>query len=126
MDCDFVTAINCMDGRVQEPVLDYLKGRCDVNNVDMITVPGPSRVLTDADFIQMAEFIRDRVAISVNIHGSHLIALIGHHDCAGNPKPRSEQLEEIIDALELIKGWEFETKVLGLWVNSKFQVEVVV
>ncbi len=36
----FVTAINCMDGRVQIPVIEYLKNNYGINYVDMITAPG--------------------------------------------------------------------------------------
>jgi len=38
----FCTAVNCMDGRVQLPVINYLKERFSANYVDMITEPGPN------------------------------------------------------------------------------------
>ena len=33
----FVTAINCMDGRVQVPVIEWLKKEYKADDVDMIT-----------------------------------------------------------------------------------------
>lgn len=36
----FCTAINCMDGRVQLPVINYLKKHFKVNYVGSITEPG--------------------------------------------------------------------------------------
>ncbi len=36
----FATAINCMDGRVQLPVIAYLKSKYVVDYVDAITEPG--------------------------------------------------------------------------------------
>jgi hypothetical protein len=81
----FATAINCMDGRVQIPVTDYLKFNFGAEYVDMITEPGPNKILAENnDKIRLAS-IKERVAISVERHHSNLIALVGHHDCAGNP-----------------------------------------
>ena len=41
----FATAINCMDGRVQEQVTLLIKESTGVDYVDMITVAGPDKVL---------------------------------------------------------------------------------
>ena len=37
----FGTAINCIDGRTQQPVIDYIKQNYAVDIVDMITFPVP-------------------------------------------------------------------------------------
>jgi hypothetical protein len=37
----FAAAINCMDGRAQLPVIEWLKRECGVDYVDTITEPGP-------------------------------------------------------------------------------------
>jgi len=42
----FYTAINCMDGRVQLPVITYLQKRFGVEHVDSITAAGPNRLVT--------------------------------------------------------------------------------
>jgi hypothetical protein len=41
----FITVINCMDGRVQLPVNNWLRKRFNANFVDTITEPGPNRIL---------------------------------------------------------------------------------
>ncbi len=41
----FGTAKNCLDGRVQIPVLDWIKLHSRVQYVDMITEPGVDKVL---------------------------------------------------------------------------------
>ena len=43
----FCTAINCMDGRTQLPVIEFLKDKFGVEFVDTITEPGPVRILAD-------------------------------------------------------------------------------
>ena len=41
----FCSAIDCMDGRVQLPVINYWKERLKVSSVDSITEPGPNLIL---------------------------------------------------------------------------------
>ncbi len=41
----FCTTINCMDGRVQLPVIKYLQKHFNVDYVDSITEPGPNLIL---------------------------------------------------------------------------------
>ncbi len=43
----FATAINCMDGRVQIPAIEWLKRRHQIDYVDMITEPGPNKILSE-------------------------------------------------------------------------------
>ncbi len=43
----FGTVINCMDGRVQFPVLEYLKHKYEVDLVDSITEAGPLKILSE-------------------------------------------------------------------------------
>ncbi|MCL6624648.1 MAG: hypothetical protein K6T17_08555, partial [Fimbriimonadales bacterium] len=91
----FATAINCMDGRVQMPVIQHVKSKYSVDYVDMITLPGPNKVLAEGEDISVLELIKKCVDISVAQHHSNLIAICGHHDCAGNPSPRETQIQHI-------------------------------
>ena len=40
----FCTVINCMDGRVQLPVIRHMKERFNAEYVDSITEPGPNNL----------------------------------------------------------------------------------
>jgi carbonic anhydrase len=93
----FATAINCMDGRVHLPVLAYLQERCGVDHVDM----------------------------SISRHGSRHIAIVAHHDCAGNPVDKQTQLQQLAAAVKLIKEWGRPAEVIGLWVDENWMVEEV-
>jgi len=66
----FVTAINCMDGRTQLPVIEFLKKKFGVNYVDMITEAGPIQYLAGNLNPEKAESIRLRVEASVLKHDS--------------------------------------------------------
>ena len=78
---EFATAINCIDERVQIPVIEYIKSKYEVYYIDMITLPGPNKVLAESKDKSALESIKRCVEISVNLHGSKLIAVSGHYDC---------------------------------------------
>ncbi len=118
----FCTVVNCMDGRVQEPVISWLKDRFEVTWVDGVTEPGPNGILaagTDAETI--ASIIR-RVRISVDHHGSVGIAVVGHHDCAGNPGPEEQQREQTRAAVTILQEHFPAVPVIGLWVDEDWEV----
>jgi hypothetical protein len=118
-DRKFGTAINCMDGRVQIPVIEWLKRQYGVDYVDMITEPGPERLLAeDKDRISV-ESIRKRLEISVSRHNSNLVAIVGHQDCAGNPADKETQLRQISNAIKTVESWNFNVQVIGLWVGRR-------
>jgi hypothetical protein len=123
-DGRFGTAINCMDGRVQDPVAHFLKERYQLDYIDTITEPGPDKLLAEGPGIAV-NAIRGRVRISVEKHGSNVIAIAGHHDCAGNPVDRDTHIEQINRAVNVIRSWSITATILGLWVNENWEVEVV-
>ena len=122
---EFCTVINCMDGRVQIPVINYLKERFDAKYVDSITEPGPNFLLAEQSDFSLLHSIQQRLKISVQKHNSGAIAIVGHHDCAGNPTPEETQLVHIAKAKEWLKQKYPKTEVIGLWVNHNWEVAEV-
>ena len=121
----FATAINCMDGRVQVPVIDWLRRQYGADYVDMITEPGPERLLAEGKDLMASASIRRRLEISVNRHNSKLVAIAGHHDCAGNPTDKETQLRQIRTAIMRVKAWKFDVKVIGLWIDENWEAREV-
>lgn len=124
-DRKFATAINCMDGRVQLPVIEWLKRRYAVDYVDMITEPGPEKLLAEARDPAAIESMRKRLEISLTRHKSKLVAIAGHHDCAGNPADRDTKREQIVGAVERVRSWHPGVDVTGLWVDESWAVHEV-
>jgi hypothetical protein len=120
----FATTINCMDGRTQLPVNEWMRGKFGVDYVDTITEPGPNGILA-RNQEELVRSIRNRVLISVNGHGSRVIALIGHHDCAGNPGPKQMQVDHVMKGLDVIRSWDLPVRLLGLWVGEDWKVEAL-
>jgi len=121
----FATAINCMDGRTQLPVIEYMKETCGVDYVDTITEPGPDGILGDKKDLTLVESIRRRVEISVQKHGSKNVAIVAHHDCAGNPVDPKVHLDQAERAVELVRSWGFGCEVVALWLGEDFKVHLI-
>ena len=120
----FGTAINCIDGRVQEPVVKWLRERYYLDYVDAITEPGADKVLALGPAEEVAR-LREKARISIARHGSSVIAVVGHHECAASPGSREAHLAQIRQALHVVRLWGFATTVEGLWVNEMREVEPV-
>jgi hypothetical protein len=111
-----------MDGRIQGPILEYLKSNHNIKYVDAITEPGPCKIVAENSDVNLIDSILQRVKISINIHKSNLIAISGHYDCAGNPCEAEVQKGQIKQSVEYFKDLYPNTEIIGLWVDSKWQV----
>ena len=121
----FATAINCMDGRVQLPIINWLKENVSADYVDMITEPGPDKILAEGSAAAQ-DSIKARVLISVNKHGSDTILVAAHHDCAGNPVSRAEHEMHIRQCIIRIHSWRLPVKsIFGAWVDENWKVEII-
>ncbi len=118
----FCTVVNCMDGRVQLPVIKYLMDHLGVDYVDSITDPGPIRILSEEKKGAAFASIINRIKISTEKHGSRVIAVAGHHDCAGNPMPEKVQKEQTLKAIQHLKELFPGLKFIGLWVDEEWKV----
>ena len=118
----FATSVTCMDGRIQIPLANWIKENYSVDYVDTITEPGVDKQVADnADL----EGIKSKVGISINFHKSGLIVVSGHSDCAGNPVSDDEHIAHIKKGVEVISSWNLGVKVIGLWVDSSWNVKPV-
>ncbi len=118
----FCTAINCMDGRVQLPVIQFLQKHFDAEYVDMITAAGPNRILADGIHTTIDQALLDRLRISAEAHGSVGLAIVGHHDCAGNPTPEATQTAHTKEAIAFIQTLYPDMPIIGLWVDENWTV----
>lgn len=120
----FATAITCIDGRVQRPVSDWVKLHVNVDHVDLVTEPGPDRVLSSGPKNMIDEVLR-KVAFSVRHHFSPVVVLAGHDNCAANPVSREEHIEQIKDGVEVILSYRLKVRVIGLWVGEWGSIQVL-
>jgi hypothetical protein len=117
----FACAINCMDGRTQDAVQEYMMRHYRVDYVDMVTEAGPNKFLGDTKDQFIIDNIRKRVEVSVVIHKAKVVAIVGHEGCAGNPNPREVQLEHLRQAKRTVEGYGFNVEVVILWVRGDWR-----
>ena len=122
----FYTVINCMDGRVQLPVINYLQKRFNINFVDSVTEAGPNLILSEDKNKILIQSIINRVQISVEHHNSVGIAIVGHHGCAGNPASKNEQVIHIEKAVQSLQQQYKNKEVTGLWVDNHWDIHEVI
>ena len=121
----FCSVINCMDGRVQLPVIRYLQKRFNVDYVDSITEAGPNLILSEDKNTSSSQAIFERLKISVEKHRSVGVAIAGHYDCAGNPSSEDDQIIHIQKAIQLVRQQYGNIEVIGLWIDKKWEVHEI-
>ncbi|MCS5528041.1 MAG: hypothetical protein NZ747_02065 [Nitrosopumilus sp.] len=112
----FATSLSCIDGRVQLPMINWIKDKYFVDYVDTITAPGIDKVISDGD----VELIKKSVMISVSNHKSSHIVISGHFGCAGNPVSDEEHLIQIKKSVEIVNSWNLNVDVIGVWIDENF------
>ena len=119
----FALAITCLDGRVQRPVVDYMRRTYGVDYVDLITEPGPEWALTDPTRAGVQAAIHRNARFSVAGHDAELIAVAAHDDCLGNNADPGTRLAQLRAAQQVVTGWDLGVDVIGLWVHMDGKVE---
>ena len=118
----FGTSISCMDGRIQIPINNWIKKIHSVDYVDTITEPGVEKKISESIDIDK---IKSKAEISIFKHNSGLVVVSGHHDCAGNPVPREQQIEHTRRAAERLRTRFPDVEVVAVWVDENWQVQVL-
>ena len=116
-----VVCLNCIDGRVQLPVIEWITRHSGAENVDMITEPGMDGLLADKQS-DIASIV-SKVKLSIDLNHADAIYLAGHHNCGGNAVSDSDHRCDICAGVERIQPFFPGHKVYGLWVNDHWQVE---
>ena len=119
----FCTAINCMDGRTQLAVINFLQKRFEAIHVDMITEPGPNKILAEGIDAAAISSIQRRLDISIKKHKSKGMAIVGHEDCGGNPSEKHTQFEQLVAARQFLLETYPDLDSIALWVDLKGNVE---
>ena len=122
----FGTVINCIDGRVQIPVLNYLQANFEPEYFDACNEAGPLKIITKHKGSCRLLALKDQLKVSLNKHGSKLLAVVGHHDCSGNPVSREEKEGQIVEALDYLRRAYGKDKLyVGLYVDERWEVNEI-
>lgn len=119
----FGTCLNCIDGRIQLPVIQWIKEHYSIDFVDMITEAGIDGVLSDKNSYILP--ILNKINISLKTHMSKIIFIVGHFDCAGNPVDNETHKKNISSAVSRLKSNIDNYNIVGLWVSEKWEVKKI-
>jgi hypothetical protein len=122
---EFGTSIHCMDGRIQEPLVNFIKNEFNITYVDAITEAGPCKILPQNSDQFLIESLKARIAISLNQHNSKMIFISGHHDCAGNPASKDEQLRHIAESAAILRAMYPHARIVELWIDENWTVHML-
>jgi Putative carbonic anhydrase len=120
----FGTVLSCIDGRIQRPVGDFLATRFGIAYLDTITRAGIIKHLTSS-YDPLTNAIVNDLDASLGAHGSTKLALVAHHDCAGNPIDDPTQRLQLENAVEHFGRRYPALTILGLWLGEQWTVDVV-
>lgn len=123
MDKKYAIAINCIDGRIQEPVINYIKKDCGADYVDLITNDGIVNIVAGPvygpQFRKMVQLIQS----SRKNKKSNTIYITAHHDCSGNPVSDDKQKEQLqLSKTALKLHLTIDISIKALWVDENFEV----
>ncbi len=122
----FATCLNCVDGRVQLPVICWIKKNYGADYVDMITEPGMDGVLSDENWNGLDSLMK-KTDISLQRAGNlKMIFIVGHYDCLGNPVDDETHKKQINIAVKKLKKLRPSADIIGLWVSDEWSVNKTV
>lgn len=121
----FITAINCIDGRTIIPLIEWIKKNIKIDYIDLITEPGPDKILAEEKETAKIEDIKRKVRISITRHNSNVIVIAGHYDCAANPVDEETHIKQIKKATDNLRLYFSELHIIGLWIDKNWKVNKI-
>jgi len=106
-------------------MLRAVKKYCDVEFCDLITEPGPDKVLSENKDEIAIQSIRRGVDLSLKAHKSRMICVVGHHDCVANNSFHEEHKKQLQKSAELLKEWYPDKIVAAFWIDHHWSVEKI-
>ena len=119
----FATAVTCLDGRIQLPIIHYLQQDLGIRYVDLITDAGPVGRLADYRDSTTLEVVLNNIEISRTAHGSGVVAVVAHYDCAGNSVSTETQQQQVRITIQRLRSRQTAMRYLGLWVDEHWTVQ---
>lgn len=119
------TAINCVDGRVQLPVIRFLQQRFGTDFVDCITETAPVRIFDKVADLTVLNSIFNRLNYSLQHHDSRSMAICAHAGCDANTVDAATQQRQLRRAVIFLKESYRDKDVIGLWVDDNLEVSEI-
>ncbi|MDP3966668.1 MAG: hypothetical protein Q8Q02_00175 [Nocardioides sp.] len=113
--------LNCIDGRTQDPLVEWIRRELDVTHVDVVTEPGVDGVLARGEDTTVQALL-NKVCVSRVAHGAVALVIAGHHDCAANPGDSAWHLSDVARAAHNLGRALPELPVRAVYVDETWTV----
>jgi hypothetical protein len=118
----FAVLLNCIDGRTQRPLIEWVRRELGVEHVDIVTEPGVDGVLASGDTAALDALLH-KACVSRLAHGATTLVIAGHHDCAANPGDASSHARDLLLAADAVQRALPELPVRSVYVDASWSVD---
>ena len=122
---DYGTIINCMDGTIQLPAIDFAKKLWKVNRIDVITDVAPEKILSEKKDQKTIERICQNIEASLCDQHTKRLAIVSHSTCDINKASDSSKKEMLQKAISYLKAKYTDIEVVGIWFDGNIKASLI-
>jgi len=122
---DHGTIVNCMDGKVQLPAIDFSKHIWKVSWVDVVTEAVPEKILSEAKDQDTISRICQNIEASLCGQQTKRLAIVAHSGCDINRVSDDKKKEMLRRAVGYLKNRYTDADVIGIWVDGKIKASKI-
>lgn len=109
--------VNCVDGRAQLPVIEFIKREYGVS-FDIITEWNPAYVLAERNTSVEARSIMEKIQLLIKNNNISVLAIASHRGCADDCESGASCSRQLNLSVQYVAKHFPEQKVIGLWVDA--------
>jgi len=113
------TLVNCIDGTVQLPAIDFVKKMWNVPWVDVITEVAPERAFSDATSKAEVDHILNNIKSSLVNQQRKRLAIVSHSSCDVYKVSDEKKIEMLHLAVNFLSQSFPDASVTGIWIDKK-------
>jgi hydrogenase maturation factor len=112
------TVVCCIDGRIQIPVVEFLRNLWNVEWVDVVTEIAPERLLSDGNEEESVRRIHENITASLVQQLEARLAVASHSGCDCNNVPDEEKREMVRASVRILREAHQDASIIGVWVDE--------
>jgi len=118
---DYGTIVNCLDGTIQLPAIDFAKKLWKVNRIDVITDAAPEKILSETKDQKTIERICQNIEASLCDQHTKRLAIVSHSSCDINKVSDKNKKEMLSKAISYLKARYINIEVVGIWFDGNIK-----
>lgn len=116
------TVVNCMDGMIQLPVIEFVKNVWNVGWVDVITEAAPDKILFENSDNETILRIHRNIQISLEGQKAKHLAIVSHSHCDSHKASDNKKVEMLHCIVGNLKRIYPNADVMGIWIDKEEKI----